>query len=1392
MAEPRNRRVGVVLAIFLAAAVGSLALTAVPASANVSHAFSTTYGSATSTPPDPYPISEPTDVAVDQATNDIYVTDPGNHRVEKFDSGGHFLFMFGMHVNKTALETSGRGSEADVCPAAGHPSDQCQAGETSESPGGLSTPTFLAIDNFPFGEGDIYVADTADNVVTKFNSSGEVIGGWGVDGQKDGSDDPRLPKFGPIFSLAVGGSCATPTAPRTGTCRGNGTLYVGGLRYSYNVREYTQSGEWIVDTFQGGLPWLKVNSVGELFFTETPFSEYFSGHNAVFNLVPKPGTLGEGEQYQMTTDSPTLGFAFDPANEQLYQATGVYTDEGVELHTQRIDHYSSDCEPISNACEPVDWFGEGHLTPPKEVNIERANNPNFLKGVAVDGSSGAVYVVNASSEPSQNNVAVFQDVRPIVTTGQPSNVKTSSVTLTGHIDPAGRGEITECHFEYGYDKTYGYNLPCSPSIPPNYPSSSPTDVQAVISNLSPGTHEHYRLVATNTAGATAYGPDETFTTTAPPAIDGLLSEGVTATSAELIAQVNPNGLPTRYSFEYGPSTTYGQKVTGTLPAGTNDQEITAQLTGLSPHATYHYRLVAENKVEGVEEGGTSVSEDHTFNFYPPSCPNENVRQQTQTNFLPDCRAYELVSPGDANGTQLYSGGPNTGYAVTPSRLAFTGLYSIIPGSGGSPIDGSGDLYVATRTDAGWVTRYVGLPSTQAAVDGGPPQGLFGQGGTEFLGNRTSSASTLGPDIIQNNVLTDPEMNKFLDWNDGSQEGHSRNPTPISSNAPYVWSADGSYLDRWPTNLGAVPPGLNPTALEGGVSPGGIHALDCPSVRSTGGFVGSIIENWCPGEVSASSDLSHFVFSSEWNVFAPGGNLSAPGSVYDNNTSASTVGVASWTPGGEPIPSEPTDHAGDPLQIPGVSNDGSRILMGSGAVGPCGLSNCSIPYCGESGSGALHCPTYPLHLYMRVDDAITYDVSQGHAVQYVGMSADDSKVFFTSSEQLTSEDHDASVDLYMWSEAGEKEGNPLTLISKGNNPGNAGEPGQSDACNASFTTPTQTMTKNCDVVTWSSLSFCQLEGNQGGNCRSDSAIASENGDIYFFSPEQLDGSRGIPNKENLYDYREGKVQFVAALEPKDFCIAPGLEGFGSIHCSSTPIARMDVSPDDSHMAFLTASRVTQYNNAGRLEMYRYDPSIGRITCVSCIPSGAPPVSNVGASQNGLFMTNDGRVFFTTNDALVHTDTNEAQDVYEYVDGRPQLITTGTGETRVPVGGFSSLLASPGLDGVSADGRDVYFSSYDTLVSQDHNGLFLKFYDARTGGGFPAPAPPPPCEAADECHGPGSSPPAAPQEETGASLEGGNFHASSRRANHRHKRRHRSVRHRGRHTRRTGRRNRGGSR
>jgi hypothetical protein len=168
-----------------------------------------------------------------------------------------------------------------------------------------------------------------------------------------------------------------------------------------------------------------------------------------------------------------------------------------------------------------------------------------------------------------------------------------------------------------------------------------------------------------------------------------------------------------------------------------------------------------------------------------------------------------------------------------------------------------------------------------------------------------------------------------------------------------------------------------------------------------------------------------------------------------------------------------------------------------------------------------------------------------------------------------------------------------------------------------------------------------------------------------------------------------------------------------------------------------------------------------------------------------MSDDGRTFFSTADALAPRDTDGIQDVYEFVEGRPQLISSGTGKQDRWGGGL--LIFPPsvvGLEAVSHDGTDVYFSSFDTLVSQDHNGQFLKFYDARTNGGFPEPPPALPCTAADECHGEGGATPAEPQIGTGAQLGGGgNAHPATpaakrqRLRKHRRHRRHnhRSVRH-----------------
>jgi hypothetical protein len=375
-----------------------------------------------------------------------------------------------------------------------------------------------------------------------------------------------------------------------------------------------------------------------------------------------------------------------------------------------------------------------------------------------------------------------------------------------------------------------------------------------------------------------------------------------------------------------------------------------------------------------------------------------------------------------------------------------------------------------------------------------------------------------------------------------------------------------------------------------------------------------------------------------------------------------------------------------------------------------------------------------------------------------MNRSGSKVFFITAASLSSSDTDTSEDLYMWSEANDS----VTLVSQGDGNGNGND------CGASWTS-------GCNVKPLEP-EYAHPNENRDVSAPNvmDDLLAEDSGDVYFFSPEVLDGSRpGIPHQRNLYVFRDGAVHLVATLDP------------------GTQISRMQISPDGLHAAMVTASQLTSYDNRGFREMYTYNAETEHITCASCNPTGAPPTGDVVASQGGRFMANDGRAFFTTPDALVPRDRDgRILDVYEYVNGQPQLISSGLG-ARDYTGGSEilNLLIKPqhtGLEAVSRDGQDVYFSTFDTLVSQDNNGEFVKFYDARTGGGFLNDPEPAPCAAADECHGEGASAPPPAVTATGVSLgAGGNVkspskakhkkskHAKHKKAKHGH-RHHRSKR------------------
>jgi hypothetical protein len=154
-----------------------------------------------------------------------------------------------------------------------------------------------------------------------------------------------------------------------------------------------------------------------------------------------------------------------------------------------------------------------------------------------------------------------------------------------------------------------------------------------------------------------------------------------------------------------------------------------------------------------------------------------------------------------------------------------------------------------------------------------------------------------------------------------------------------------------------------------------------------------------------------------------------------------------------------------------------------------------------------------------------------------------------------------------------------------------------------------------------------------------------------------------------------------------------------------------------------------------------------------------------------------VAFSTTDALVSGDTNGKFDVYEFVDNRPQLISTGSADRDTQGGAVFYPTLHTGFEAISHDGIDLYFSTFETLVPEDHNGSFIKFYDARSNGGFPIDVGLLPCTAADECHGDTSVAPAGVPIGTAGNL--GSTGGAAARKPKKHRKRHRSAKKRHRH-------------
>ncbi len=543
------------------------------------------------------------------------------------------MATLGVLIGAMALSTAPASAEQRYGPLSGHIGE---AGLGGSGNGEFSNPNGVAIEQ---ASGDVYVVDTGNNRVEKFDALGTYLS------QFDGSATPA-------------GSFAGPTA--VAVDQSTGDVYVVDTGHNV-VDKFTATGEYLCElsgwergcqavpveapTFSEPLGVAVDPTTGEANSGDVYVSD--SGHglvdvftNAGTDVAQfKPGLINEPGR--RPEPYPPWSLAVD-SNHDVYVASSEaervveYTALGAEFIKRYVESdvareifvRTVGVDPLTgDALIGVEPEGEGNY---EVFEFNAAGKPlpalgqngfgaSFMSsfgggspGIAVNSTSHTVYV----ADPSSNVVDMFSHVTvPSATTGRTTNVKAASATLEGLVNTE-KTSGAEYYFQYGTSEAYG-----SETEHTKVGEGEAEPALANVANLEPGTTYHYRLDATNATGFVDTGEDHTFTTAPlPPVVTASEASKITTDSVLFHGEVNPGSGATEYHFEYGLTANYGQILPNIgIGAGASPIPVEqAPPANLTPNRTYHYRLVA------INGGGETKGPDHIFhtlsNGSPPTIP----------------------------------------------------------------------------------------------------------------------------------------------------------------------------------------------------------------------------------------------------------------------------------------------------------------------------------------------------------------------------------------------------------------------------------------------------------------------------------------------------------------------------------------------------------------------------------------------------------------------------------------------------------------------------------------------------------------------------------------------------------------------------------------------------
>jgi len=563
---------------------------------------------------------------------------------------------------------------------------------------------------------------------------------------------------------------------------------------------------------------------------------------------------------------------------------------------------------------------------------------------------------------------------PQLTIADPTEVGTTTATVSGTIDP--EGDTADWRVQTSTDPACLEGFTDTATQTLDEVSEVPVEVSYPLSSLLPSQHYCVRIRATNSAGTTtsevkqfetaAIVPDGVEIAAAAPRLD---------TSAHINARVDPHGDVLAYRFEYRE-----EGAVGWIPLGVQEDQsqareqivIGAGLGGLKPDTAYSYRL---GLLEDSAGSAPSLGAQGSF----------TTRSSAEAR--PPTIGVELVNNPDKGDQNALARGPFNGTSPI-SADGSKALWTVTSGAPGSN-SGTETSFLAERNTGGWHSRSL-VPPVAAQVGGG-----------EFayrLENATPDFSHFVSLAGRFDVFFEvPETVVRLDA--------SAAQVPLTTFAAQAVSEGGGLAADITAN-GAHVVMIDPASKELedigsstpepiSVMPGGsASSCDLRSFTAPLGAGGAAGVNWRPGYRRISEpDAAHVYFE-----VAPNGDCASREGLYERNReSEETTLIDPGLPGKSP-------------ELIRSTPDGRHAYFVSASqLDPSDANSGKDVYRWDEGTEASACLTC----------AVSADAGVGGGLNNrVLVSNDFSHIYFPSLRQLVpGRGHEGSVNIYALSGAG---------------------------------------------------------------------------------------------------------------------------------------------------------------------------------------------------------------------------------------------------------------------------------------------------------------------------------------------------------------------------------------